>query len=638
MMKKLIYGIVCWWMLGLVQAQEPNRVFRPENLDFKRSPHTGLGRQHWKDAAHYLLEGAFTYIRELDDPMLFPKQPGRSYPRDGQHNATEMMEGLCRTLFMAAPLLREDPELTINGLQIADYYRHQLERMLDPSSPTYIEPRAKNGGPSQKLVEFGGLATALAVAPDVLWTPLSEEIKKKLSHSMLSYGDGPTIEMNWRFFNVMIMSFFKQQGYEVNESYLLDLLRKNLSDYRGDGWYTDSPYFDYYSMWAFQMYGSLWAELFGQEMYPDLAKQYLANLNDISEHYPYMFSENGEMIMYGRSISYRMGAAVPFPLLGLVENQEVNYGWMRRIASGTLLQFLTNPQLLEDNIPTLGFYGAFDPAVQEYTCRGSVFWMGKLFLGLIVPETSAFWTAKENNGAWEKEISAKRPFNKFAGEAQILLTDYKHIGASEIRSWSDTKKTGYYEGTENYNKLAYNSAFPWQADGKNGEISMNYTFEKEEGKWEAFRQLSFQKFENDVFCRKAVLASDERIQFDLRDSILRNGMVRRDVDRSTIPARVRFGHYALPKLDGQEIVERQLNLGGRSLTVIDNGQYQLGLMVIEGWDKVEVVRSEGLHPQHRESAVINVEGGSGSPGKRFTAVLLFKKSGQRWTKKDLPKI
>src|SRR5690606_14540679 len=126
-----------------------------------------------------------------------------------------------------------------------------------------------------------------------------------------------------------------------------------------------------------QLYGSLWANNYGATMYPELAAQFKSNLQDVVKSYPYLFSRNGEMIMWGRSISYRMGAAVPFPLLGLLNDPSINYGWMRRIASGTLLQFLQNPDFLSDGIPNLGFYGAFDPAVQEYSCRGSVYWLGK---------------------------------------------------------------------------------------------------------------------------------------------------------------------------------------------------------------------------------------------------------------------
>src|SRR6478735_5511357 len=60
-------------------------IFKVAHPNLKLSPYTGMTRENWKDAARYMLEGAFNYIHSMDDPMKFPKQPGKSYPRnDGQ--------------------------------------------------------------------------------------------------------------------------------------------------------------------------------------------------------------------------------------------------------------------------------------------------------------------------------------------------------------------------------------------------------------------------------------------------------------------------------------------------------------------------------------------------------------------------
>ncbi|MDE6173510.1 MAG: hypothetical protein K2G34_10830, partial [Bacteroides sp.] len=47
-------------------------VFHLVQPDYRLSPLTGMTRRHWMDAATYLLEGAFSYIHSLDDPMHFP--------------------------------------------------------------------------------------------------------------------------------------------------------------------------------------------------------------------------------------------------------------------------------------------------------------------------------------------------------------------------------------------------------------------------------------------------------------------------------------------------------------------------------------------------------------------------------------
>ncbi|MFV8270676.1 DUF2264 domain-containing protein [Flavobacterium sp. GT2N3] len=474
----------------MVQKTNSDNIFKIVNPDYGLSPHTGMTKKHWKDAALYLLEGAFSYIHNLDDPMKFPKQLGKSYPLDESKVPTEKLEGLSRTLFIASPLLKENPNLVIHNIKVGDYYRHQICKLIDPKSPSYIVPRSKNGGPSQNLVEYGALTMSMLTNPEVLWDPLSQEQKDTLAQSMLSYGDGPTIASNWKFFNIFVLSFFKEQGYKVNEKLLVEYLQKSLDDYRGQGWYNDNPAYDYYSMWGFQLYGALWSEYFGNKYYPEYAIKFRNNFKDLNSNYPFMFSRNGEMIMFGRSISYRIASIAALPFMGLEKDAIVNNGWLRRISSGVLKQFLQHPDFMEDNVPTLGFYGAFEPAVQVYSCRGSVYWMGKAFLGLLLPDSNPFWTAKENEGPWETEFKNDTVYNKFQEGSKTLITNYPQIGASEIRAWCHEKKKNDWQGfrsTENYNRLSYNSAFPWQADGENGEVAMNYVFKNKNQEWEPFR-------------------------------------------------------------------------------------------------------------------------------------------------------
>ncbi|MFD1871070.1 DUF2264 domain-containing protein [Hymenobacter bucti] len=610
--------------------------FEVQNPDNKLSPYTGLTRRHWQDAARYLLSGAFSYVRTLDDPMQFVKQPGKSYPRTASQVPTEKLEGLCRTLFMAAPLLKEDPSLMLNGVKVGDYYRHQLALLVNPSSPSYIAPRAKDGGPSQNLVEFGGLSVALFAAPEILWDPLPEATKKALAATMLSYGDGPTVPQNWRYFNIFILSFYQSRGYQVNEKLLQEYLQKQLTHYKGEGWYDDAPSFDYYSMWAFQMYGRLWSHYYGRQHYPEVAKQLAENFAPLKNTYPYQFGRDGSMIMWGRSIMYRFAAVVPFPLMGLQPEAGTNFGWMRRIASGTMLQFLQNPDFLQDNIPTLGFYGPFDPAVQQYSCRGSVFWMAKAFLGLLVPADSPFWTATENEGPWTSEFKPGTVVNKFEAGPNMLVTDYPNIGAAEIRDVPHQPASDPYRGDENYNRLSYNSAFPWQADGPNGEVAMNYVFKNKQDKWEPLRLYTFKKYENGVYYRDAELETNKNIKLHLAELPLPNGILRVDQNASTEATALRLGHYALPNLTGT-IRRTTRQVKGHAVQLIDNGTYQLALVSLSGWNQVEAVEASGLHPTAKTSTVLNALG-STAPAARpklYATLLLWKKSGTTFADAEL---
>ncbi|MBQ2003170.1 MAG: DUF2264 domain-containing protein, partial [Bacteroidaceae bacterium] len=643
-MKKTFRGIFIailslGYSVAFAQVATPthkiDKTFTIPTPNYKISPYTGLDRQGWIDAAEYLLEGAFTYVRNIDDPMYFPKQFEKTYPRDKGGVITAKLEGFCRTLFLAAPLLKENPDLTLNGIKVADYYRHQLLNLLDPKSPSYVKPLGKNGGPSQTLVEFGALAISLSTAKNVLWDPLTQEQKDKLAATMLSYGNGPTIGSNWMFFNVFVISFFKQEGYKVNDWRMEDCLKKLLALYRGEGWYNDAPAYDYYSMWAFQMYGPIWAQMYGH-FYPEYAAQFMKNQADLIDNYPYMFNAEGKMNMWGRSIPYRFGAVVPLALLGYQTDKDINFGWMRRIASSTLLQFIQNPNLLEDNVPTLGFYGPFEPAVQIYSCRGSVYWCAKAFLSLLLPADNPFWAAKENNGPWDKEFKKDHVYNKFQPATNLLITDYPNVGGSEMRSWCHetvAKDWQKFRSSENYNKLAYHTEFPWMADGKNGEVSMNYATKNAKGEWEVLRLYTFKSFEDGIYRRDAVLETNLSIKYNLADIPLPNGVLR--IDRVSVPSPtdIRLGHYTLSETFGKPVIESKSNKVPEA-TIISNGEYSLAMVNLTNWDKTEVLHPEGIHPVTYKCGLIQNEKHIQNEEVMVT-LMLWKKGDKQFSKKEL---
>lgn len=619
--------------LSVVFAQE--NIFTVRQPDYQKSPYTGMTRQHWIQAGEYLLKGAFNYIHTLDDQMYFPKQLDKTYPRNTGEIPVAKLEGLARTLFVAAPLLKDNPELEMNGIKVADYYRYQLINISNPESRSYIPHRT--GGPSQTLLELGSLAISMKAAQEVLWNPLTKKQKDSLAATMLSYGEGPTIGSNWMFFNVFILSFLKDQGYAVNESYLESNLQKLLARYRGEGWYNDAPAYDYYSAWAYQTYGPIWAEMFGKKQYPQYARQFMENQHDMVDNYPFLFSRDGRMNMWGRSICYRFAVTAPLSLYEYDKSGNVNYGWMRRIASSTLLQFLERPEFLEDGVPTMGFYGPFAPAVQIYSCRGSVYWCGKAFLSLLLPENSNYWSATENNGPWEKELKKGEVYNKFQQGTNLLITNYPNCGGSEMRSWCHetvAKDWQKFRSTENYNKLAYHTEFPWMADGKNGEISMKYGTRNKKGEWEVLRLYTFKSFENGIYRRDAVLETDSTVKYQLADIPLPDGILR--VDKVTVsePAEICLGHYSLPRLDS-DIKETCCKVGKQNIPVLSNGKYELAMIPLTGWEKTYTVYPEGVHPVS-EKCALNMVSDQLSGEKIYVTLQLWKKNEKRgFTSKEL---
>ena len=600
------FFLLLFMVCGLnIHAFTIRRTFEVTNPDTKLSPYTGMNREHWKQAAEYLLNTAFQYVNDVKDPFNLPKQPGKTYPHNEGGVPTARMEALCRTMFLAGPLLKENPDLTLHGIKVGDYYRYQIASFLSPDSPIFLPEKRGGGNGGQKLVELGGLAVSLLMAPEVFWHPLPQETRDRLAAVFKTYAEGETIDMNWRFFNQCLLSFLRKEGYEVNMKYMEDLLHANLKAYVADGWYHDSPLFDYYSMWAFQMYGPLWAESFGREYYPAEAEQFMNHLSEIPKQYPYMFGRDGKMQMWGRSITYRMGAAIPLALTGLLNSKDIDYGWMRRICSGAILQFLQNPDFIaDDGLPNLGFYGHFENCLQHYSCRGSVFWMAKIFLALYMPADNPFWTQRETEGAWTK-MKKNVPHHVYSKETKILVSDLAKLGMAEFRNVF-TRNRGFYYGLENYNRLAYNSSLPWQADGKHGEVAMSYVVESNDGKWLQINSYHGEGLKHDGwFCRTAEIENDATVTIGLSEKVTSDGVIRVDTIKTGGLRKVRMGFYALPEFD-KPILATETKIKGNKAITIDNGKYALTTVLTEGWDDIEVVHCHNLHPEAENSAVVNL--------------------------------
>ena len=72
--------MACIFAGSCMAVKSPTDVFQVQHPDYEVSPLTGVTRQHWVDAAEYILNGAFSYISTLDDPMKFPRQFEKTYP------------------------------------------------------------------------------------------------------------------------------------------------------------------------------------------------------------------------------------------------------------------------------------------------------------------------------------------------------------------------------------------------------------------------------------------------------------------------------------------------------------------------------------------------------------------------------
>ena len=274
--------------------------FKVVNPDFNKSSYTGMTRDHWFDSAKYLLGGVFQYVTSYDAPIIFPKQFDTSYPQPGDPLCwfrAEKYEGLTRTFMLASPVINEFPDIQMNNINLCKYYSSQILRSTDPKSDNYVfkgsELAISDGfKPYQQTVESAALVIGLMDCRVQIWDKYSESERDQIADLLIDYSKFITVGNNWRFFNVLILTFLKINGYKIEEDILIDHLQNLMAFYSGDGWYRDNDNFDFYNVWAFQFYGPIWCSWYGYENEPELAQIIESSHNDLIKTYGMMFSKD----------------------------------------------------------------------------------------------------------------------------------------------------------------------------------------------------------------------------------------------------------------------------------------------------------------------------------------------------------
>lgn len=612
--------------------------------DFERSPHTGLTRAHWKARGLAWTETMFAAIPSMEGPLVFPKVPGKSYPQSDdppdRFRAAEF-EGLVRSLNLVAPLLEEDAELTVRGMRLLDYYLRELRAVMEPGGPRAIPALSSFAGEGfatrQMTCEFGGLSTILLLYPS-LWEALDTAERDRLAALISDYAHGPTMAHNWRYFNVMMLLFLWHHGYPVDEALWHHHLDALLALHAGEGWFRDL-HFDYYNAWVFQLYAPLWCRFYGDEHAPETARRMEAQSAAFLRTYPRFFARDGSMPMWGRSIAYRTGAVSPIPAAYHFQNPpELDPGWARRICSGNLLQFAERDGFLENGVPSLGFHRHFEPCLQSYSCAASPMWGHLNFLSaLSLPETHPFWTVEENEGDWpEIDGSARETVLDAPG---IAVVNFGSSGQSELR----TAKTE--PDDPNYNRLAYHTAFPWEALDPKVGMAMHYAWcfaDPREG--EGFQMplhLYWCGHHDGVLYRQAEMPGRSLglpPAIDLADISLPSGVLRVDRPRLYRPGTLRLAHVGLPQLgeDPVEILSGEVD--GHPYRIARIPGRQVALVALDGWDRVDSLTHEGCHPEAKTSALIYAEC---EQSKNFSclrpklSLLLHKCDDSEWTDEEL---
>lgn len=620
--------------------------FVPKTLDFELSPYTGLTRESWLEAGRYMLEGIFQNIDDFEKPVIMPrKETEITYPHlrdseEAQHTQrlAEVFEGLTRSFFIAAPMISNLPELEICGYSMAAYYKNQVLRCCTKGDPLYIgtyEDQQDITGHTdpfrafQQTVETCALVICLWVSRSQIWDTYTKQEKDVIAAFLESYAHENTVPQNWRLFNMLDMAFLHMEGYPIQRDVMLDHAQAILNYYAGDGWYRDGHSFDYYSCWAFNVYAPIWNLWYGYEHAPFFAKKFEEQSNRLMETYGDFFDRDGWTNMWGRSNIYRNAATSAFDGNMLLHESKGNPGLARRISSGSLMQFLGRDDFLYKGVPTLGFYGQFSPLVQGYSCAESPFWLGKAFLCLHLPADHPFWTAKENNGTWDKLEKNEVKVTTLDGPA-LCFSNHEANGETILRTGKAVKNKGDVHGMWNYSKLCFNTKYPWEAtpsvqpeaaDGKEacGVESQQYVMRDATLGGCSLANVTFWHGEKEeVLYRRQFF--DYRLDLEchwmqamnLADFAVPNGIFRADKLRlHRAPIELTLGSYGFPD-NGTEITERECSEGKAIILKGRDSQgneKQMAMTIYYGaWKDLRVLHSEETNPDSEKSIVLYAYG------------------------------
>ena len=642
------------------------KAFEVKNPDFDLSPLTGMTKKHYIEMAEYLLERAFSHVDSMDTPMSFPVVPGKTYPQpnapDWRYRSADF-EALERTFTLAGPLIHIDPETKINNIILRDYYGLHIYNAFTPGHINSLPlPEELPDSNYQFTCEFGGLFKTLLLLPDTLWSIYTEKQKEEMVITISKWAHHRTTQNNWRIFNIIALSFLKKYGYEIDDDLLKSHLLWVASYHSGNGWYLEQTY-NYYSISLFIVYTTIWNRTFGDEYYPEIAEIIEKSAQKLMESLPCFFGRDGFINMWSRSICYRSWVSGAFPVAFMLKDDALlDGGWARRLCSGSLLQFVTREEFYDNDIPSLGFYGQKEYMVQNYSCAGSPFLMFLPFICLALPDDSPFWTAKENEGMWEKMGNKTKKI--ILESPGLVLVNHGKTGTSEI-----IPGKVYYDDP-NYSKLMYNTHFPWEDHNPQGGTSMEYSFRSQDprdvrgddvnfyltGKavendseknrsYTTSQSMLYNGVRNDVLYRQAIMRKPPNngvgYIIDLAEITIPGGVIRVDRSRLAFEYELTLGHFGLPHIDGIKSVINYSDIGDKKVLTASIPGRQIALIAYKGWDSLDSLVHNNRNAEADESRVIYAykkRMAKNPPMELMISVMLHKMDDSDWTEEELSPI
>ncbi|MBG9792587.1 hypothetical protein ABD76_08790 [Paenibacillus dendritiformis] len=281
------------------------------------------------------------------------------------------------------------------------WYMEAIDAATAPDSPD----RLNFSEGYQPLVDAAFLAQGLLRAPEALWLPLSDRVRRQVISALRETRRIRSHYNNWLLFAAIIEAFLHQAGEPDWDAMRIDYaLKQHDSWYAGDGAYGDGPDYhaDYYNSFVIQpmMVDVLTAV---GHRYPDWEKMKAAVWQRAKRHAGQLerfISPEGTFPPLGRSLAYRCGVFHLLAQLAWLDQlpSSLSPAQVRCGLTAVMRRMLeADGTFTADGWLTIGFCGHQPGIGEAYISTGSLYLCSTVLLPLGLSPDHSFWQGEE---AW----------------------------------------------------------------------------------------------------------------------------------------------------------------------------------------------------------------------------------------------
>lgn len=351
------------------------------------------------------------------------------------------IEAIARPLWGIVPLV-------VGGGEFP-YWDTIVKAIVNGTNPSHPEYWGETRDTNQRSVEMGAFGFMLMFCPEHCWGKLSDIEKERFAHWLANIQHVTLPQTNWLFFAVFVQEGLSNVGYGHLVDYDLQsrLLEKLSGMYLGEGWYGDGDpmAIDHYGGFALHTYGLLYARYKGLD-HPQ-SQVFIERANIFATSFKYWFSDDGDALMIGRSLTYRFACNAFWGALAVAEQSPIPTSEIRSLWVKHLRSWQGKSIFNADGVLNRGYYYPNLLTSEPYNSPTSPYWAMKAFLPLMLDSDSSFWACPETDVEYPESIlslpTAKHIIQRFGGHSIV------HYGAP-VHEWLQVEK---------YNKFAYSTHF-----------------------------------------------------------------------------------------------------------------------------------------------------------------------------------